>query len=178
MIGSVELHRFFERAIHATFHDLVLHDDPAASYLADLLTRFARTEILYPRSPSGERLETVVDLLLEAQAVWQDSPYFQPEREIAVRRHIGDYTLFMTGLFPERVQQTASTGYYVAQGKRAYRYVSEHDRASSRPSARGGGPLYRRLADRFEHYVGALDYARHVHFVGHPSHPFFRLGLG
>jgi hypothetical protein len=174
----VELHRFFERAVRATFHDLVLHDEPAASYLSDLLARFARTEALYPRSPSGERLETVVDLLLEAQAVWQDSPYFQPEREVAVRRHIGDYTLFMTGLFPERVQRTASTDYYVAQGKRAYRFVSEHDRVSTRPAVQGGGSLYRRLADRFEAYVGALDYARRVHFVDHPSHPFFRLGLG
>jgi hypothetical protein len=167
----VELQRFFDRAIKASFHDLVMHDEPAASYLADLLTRFARTDMLFPRGVAATRLETVVDMLLEAQAVWDhESAAFQPEREVTVRRHIGDYTLFMTGVFPERVARIASTRYYVDQGKRAYHFVSEHDRASRRPA---GGPLYRRLAERFERYMAALDYARRVHFAQHPTHPFF-----
>jgi hypothetical protein len=120
------------------------------------------------------RLETVVDMLLEVQAAWQDeAPSFRPEREVTVRRHIGDYTLFMTGLFPERVDRVASTGFYIRQGKQAYHFVSEHSRASAR-SARGL-PLYRRLADRFETYAGALDYARRVHFRDSPRHPFFGL---
>lgn len=171
----MELRSFFERAIRASFSDLALHDEPAATYLGDLLTRFARTENLYPRGVAVGRLETVVDMLLEAQAVWLDgSPHFEPEREVTVRRHIGDYTLFMTGLFRERVERAASVGYYVWQGQRAYRFVSEHDRASGRPSARRGGPLYGRLAERFESYAGALGYARKVHFAGHPCHPFFR----
>jgi hypothetical protein len=146
-----------------------------ATYLADLLTRFARTEQLFPRGITGQRLECVVDLLLEAQALWQD-PSFVPEREVTVRRHIGDYTLFMLGVFRERVEQIASTGYYVTQGQRAYRFVSEHDRASARPTAAGGGPLFARLAERFESYAWALDYARRVHFRDAPAHPFFRLG--
>ena len=155
----------------ATFHDLVMHDEPAATYLADLLTRFARTDALFPRGVADTRLETVVDMLLEAQAVWDhDSVTFQPEREVTVRRHIGDYTLFMTGVFPERVARVASTRYYVDQGKRAYHFVSEYDRAS-RPLT--GRPLYRRLAERFERYMAALDYARRVHFAQHPSRPFF-----
>lgn len=170
----MELQRFFDRAVRASFRDLAFDDEPAARYLADLLTRFARTEQLFPAGVTARRLETVVDLLLEAQSAWQE-PTWQPEHEVSVRRHIGDYTLFMTGVFRERVERIASTGYYVSQGKRAYRFVSEHDRASARPSRRGGGPLYGRLADRFEHYAQALDYARRVHFVGHPTHPFFGL---
>jgi hypothetical protein len=170
----VELQRFFDRAVGASFRDLALDDEPAARYLAELLTRFARTEQLFPPGVLVPRLETVVDLLLEAQAAWQE-PTWQPEREVSLRRHIGDYTLFMIGVFRERVERVASTGYYVTQGKRAYRFVSEHDRASSRPARRAGGPLYGRLADRFEHYAGALDYARRVHFVDAPSHPFFGL---
>ena len=174
----MELLRFFERAIRASFGDLALHDEPAARYLAELLTRFARTENLYPRGTRLARLETVVDALLEAQAAWQGAEGgFHPEREVSVRRHIGDFTLFMTGVFRERVERTASTGYYVSQGKRAYRFVSEHDRASGRPVRRDGGPLYGRLAERFEHYAGALDYARRVHFHQAPTHPFFRLGF-
>jgi hypothetical protein len=168
----VELQRFFDGALKASFRDLALHDEPAAAYLADLLTRFARTEQLFPRGITGQRLECVVDLLLEAQALWQDAS-FLPEREVAVRRHIGDYTLFMLGVFRERVEQIASTGYYVSQGQRAYRFVAEHDRASARPVRPAGGPLFGRLADRFEGYARALDYARRVHFRTAPSLPFF-----
>jgi hypothetical protein len=171
----VELRRFFDHAIRASFNDLALRDDPAATYLADLLTRFARTEMLHPAGRSVPRLETVVDMLLDAQAVWQEgSPYFEPEQELAIRRHIGDYTLFMMGVFRERVERLSSTGHYVTRGKQAYRFVSEHARARGTTPA----PPYRRLAERFEHYAGALDYARRVHFFDHPEHPFFRLSLG
>lgn len=171
----MELQRFFDRAIRASFRDLALPDDPAIGYLSDLLTRFARTDALYPRGVSVPRLETVVDMLLESQAAWQDdSPAWEPERELTVRRHLGDYTLFMTGIFRERVERTASIGFYIAQGKRAYIFVSEHDRARAGASA----PLYRRLADRFEAYGRALDYARRAHFGEHPQPPFFRFGFG
>jgi len=104
----VELRLFFDRALGASFRDLALGEDPASPYLADLLTRFARTENLFPPGVETPRLETVVDMLLETQRVWrEDTARFQPEREVVVRRHIGDFTLFMTGLFRERVERTA-----------------------------------------------------------------------
>jgi len=168
----VELRRFFDQVIRASFHDLALDGDPAAPYLVDLLTRFARTEHLHPRALTLPRLESVVDMMLEIQAVWEvDTAEFRPEHEVNVRRHIGDYTLFMMGIFPERVRREATTDFYIAQGQRAYRFVSEHARASGR----GTPPPYRRLAERFESYAGALDYARRVHFYDVPHHPFFRL---
>lgn len=154
-----------------------MRDEPVIDYLADLLTRFARTEQLFPPGVTMPRLERVVDLLLEAQAAWDhQAAHFGPERELSVRRHIGDYTLFMTGVFRERVQRLASTDYYVSQGRRAYRFVSEHGRATSRAAARQSAPLFARLAERFEHYAWALDYARRVHFYDAPAHPFFQLG--
>jgi hypothetical protein len=173
----VELRAFFDRAIRASFHDLAIGNDPASPYLADLLTRFARTENLYPRGTSIPRLETVVEMLIEAGTAW-DGSSFQPEHEVTVSQHIGDFTLFMTGIFRERVERTASVGYYVDQGKRAYHFVSEHGRATSRADAAAAAPLFRRLADRFEGYAGALDYARRVYFIDHPAHPFFQLRFG
>ena len=170
----MELRRFFDRVIRASFHDLALDGDPVAPYLVDLLTRFARSENLQPRALTLPRLESVVDMMLEIQTVWQaESPDFHPEHEVNVRRHIGDYTLFMTGIFPERVRRQATLTFYVAQGKRAYRFVSEYARASSR----GAPAPYRWLAERFESYAGALDYARRVHFVDAPAHPFFRFSF-
>jgi hypothetical protein len=76
------------------------------------------------------------------------------------------------------VERTASVGYYVGQGKRAYQFVSEHGRATSRAEAAAAAPLFRRLADRFEGYAGALDYTRRVYFADHPAHPFFQLRFG
>jgi hypothetical protein len=172
----MNLQRFFDDAVRRSLGDLARRDDPAAEYLADLLTRFAHTDNLYPRGERAVRLETVAEMLLDIQEVWDTrSPHFRPEHEVALRRHVGDYALFMSGVFQERVARLAAGRYYVAEGKRAYRFVAEHQRA-----ARGepGAALFRRLSDQFEAYVGVLDYARKVYFRDHPDHPFFRLAFG
>jgi hypothetical protein len=178
-VESGLLSRFFERATRRSFHDLALDDPPVMSYLADLLTRFARAEALYAvRELPGRRLDTVADFLLAIQQSWQwDSPHFEPELERTLRRHIGDYTLFMTGIFREHVERLAVTGYYLHEGQRAYHFVAEAARAGGRSDA----PLYRRLSERFEHYAGALSYARKVYFRPEqwppglpPDDPFLR----
>jgi hypothetical protein len=172
------LRRFFERAAAQTFRDLRLDDSPVQSYVAEILTRFARTEALYAvHQATSRRLTSVTDSLLAIEQTWDlDTPGFDPTGEISMRRHIGDYTLFMTGVFRERVEHVASTGYYVSQGTRAYRFVAEHGRATAHAAARNAGPLFARLAERFEQYSWALDYARRVHFYDAPPLPFFRLG--
>lgn len=71
-------------------------------------------------------------------------------RERELRRHIGDYTLFMTGLFRERVERLSIPGSYIREGQRSY---------------------------RFEGYVSALNYMRKVYVRpehGTPDLPFFR----
>jgi hypothetical protein len=171
------LPRFFERVTRQSFQDLALDDPPVVRYLTDLLTRFARTEALYAvRDLPGRRLETVADSLLTIQCVWDwESPDFNPEAERTLRRHIGDYTMFMTGVFREHVERLSATDYYLHEGRRAYRFVSETARADGSKDA----PLYRRLSERFEHYAGALTYARKVYFPSEQwppggADPFFR----
>ena len=46
-----------------------------------------------------------------------------------------------------------------------------HDANKLDPNA--GGPLFGRLADRFEGFAQALDYTRRVHFGSDPALPFF-----
>ena len=173
------LPRFFQRVTQRSFHDLALDDPPVMGYLADLLTRFARTEALYAvRNVPGRRLDTVVDSLLAIQQSWRwDSPDFKPDAEQTLRRQIGDYALFMTGIFREHVERLAVTGFYLDEGRRAYHFVAETARAGGRTDA----SLYRRLSERFEHYAGALSYARKVYFRSDqwppgilPDDPFFR----
>ncbi|HET7874779.1 MAG TPA: hypothetical protein VFN71_04570 [Methylomirabilota bacterium] len=172
------LPRFFDRVTRQAFGDLALDDAPAARYLADLLTRFARADALYAvREVPPRRLDTVTDSLLAIQHAWEwHSPDFDPSQERTLRRHVGDYTLFMIGIFREFVERLAVIRYYEDQGRRAYRFVSETARASEEEEA----PLFRRLSDRFEHYAGALSYARKVYMradrLPPDAHgePFFR----
>jgi hypothetical protein len=152
---------FFERTLRRTFGDLGIEDASAVGYLADLLARFARTDALYGAATlAPRRLEGVLDTWLEIQRVWDLSgPGFDPSREVHLRRHMGDFTLFMTGLFREHVERMAARDYYEREGRRAYRFVAETGRARGAADA----ALFRRLADRFEHYAGALTYMRKVH---------------
>lgn len=156
------LARFFDRATRQTFGDLALDDPPAARYLTDLLTRFARTDALRAADlVAGPRLDTVVDALLRIERSWEwGAPDFAPFHERAVRRHIGDYTLFMTGLFRDHVERVASVGYYLGEGRRAYRFLAD----TTRSGAEAEAALFRRLAERFEQYAGALSYMRKVYF--------------
>jgi hypothetical protein len=173
------LPRFFESVTRQAFGDLAIDDVPALRYLADLLSRFVRTEALrIVREMPEARLDTVTDSLLAIQHVWAaDGAGFNPGTERALRRQIGDYALFMTGIFRDHVDRLAITGYYEREGSRAYRFVAELARAGGEPEA----PLYRRLAERFEMYAGALTYTRKVYFRADavpagawPADPFFR----
>ena len=154
-LGDVEpglLPRFFARVTRSAFGDLTLNDARAEALAAiDVLP--------------GRRLPTVVDALLEIQRVWEwEGPRFDPAKERAVRRHIGDYTLFMTGLFREHVERLAVVDYYETEGRRAYRFLAELGRAEAEPDA----PLFARLAAGFERYAGALTYIRKVYFRDTP----------
>jgi hypothetical protein len=172
----MSLQQFFRNAVRGSLGDLARRDDPAADYLSDLLTRFARVDNLHPRGLRAPHLESVGEALLEVQLLWDErSPSFQPEQEVRLRHHIGDYTLFMTGVFPERVERLDCVRYYVTEGKRAYRFVAEHRRASLGDAR---AQLFRRLSDQFEAYVGVLDYARKVYFRERPDLPFFRIAFG
>ncbi|HVQ76643.1 MAG TPA: hypothetical protein VMT79_14040 [Candidatus Binatia bacterium] len=156
------LARFFDRATRRTFVDLALDDPPAARYLADLLTRFARADALRAADLlPGARLDTVVDAWLHIERGWDmSSPGFDPGRERTVRRHIGDYTLFMTGVFRDHVDRLAVASYYRREGQRAYRFLAETTHGGAAIEA----ALFRRLSAHFEQYAGALSYMRKVYF--------------
>lgn len=152
---------FFDRLVRWSLADLALGGDVAAPYLSRLLTRFVRTDQLYAlRDAAGRRLESVVELLVEAERSWAfDAPDFNPFREREVRQHIGDFTLFMSGIFPEHVARRASAALYVREGKRAYQVVADFERSALRPDAR----LFAALAAGFEQYAAALLYMKRVY---------------
>lgn len=148
--------------LHRLFGSLVARQLPAdreiADYVADLLVDFVHVDHLYRiRNCRGKRLEEVGEMLVESNPLL-DARSFERERE--VRKHIGDYTLFLTGMFPEYVAALPRRGLrldsiidYVKAGKESYRIVGAFDQFEYRQAA----PLFRRLADQFEYCVHGLN---------------------
>ncbi len=128
-----------------------LCDAEAVAYIGDLMAEFVRTDSMYLRDREGQRLEHVTDILAAAEQA------SDPEVRRGRYKHLGDLTLFMLGLFPERFahpRRSISADYYAQQGRRSYRIVAELD------PGRGDPALYRRLADRFEQYVTGLNWVK------------------
>jgi hypothetical protein len=148
--------RFFTGLTEYAFHArLGVADPPLVDYVAELLVRFVRSDDLYPvRSVRGQRLVQVTDMLAEAQH--REGPARQQ-----VHRHIGDFTLFWTGVYPEVADTMRRSGKdalidYQQQGKRAY-WI-----ASTIPVEREAAPaeVLKRLSENFELCVYGLGEVR------------------
>ena len=135
-----------------------VHDDDVIEYVGGVLTDFIHTDRLYRiHNASGRRLAEVAEMLVESNPML-DATSFDRERE--VRKHIGDFTLFFTGLFPEavaslpRVNPLSVDAFvdYVAAGKESYAVVAAFNLFEYRDEA----PLFRRLSERFEACVDGL----------------------
>jgi hypothetical protein len=151
--GDHPIRQMFRALTEMSFEQIAVHDRELMRYVADLLVEFIHVDNLYRlRNEHGKRLEHLVDMLIELH---EQAP--ADERE--TRKHIGDYTLFIVGLYPEsltRRRRAVSPEYYIAQGKEAYLSVAEMDR--SKPTA----SLFRKLSAQFEYCVTALNIEKTV----------------
>jgi hypothetical protein len=143
------LRRLFAGLTEQTFITaLGIADPPLTDYLSELLSRFIHFEAIYRlRNAGGRRLEEVAEMLLEAEAM---PPEGRTRRE--VYRHIGDFTLFWTGVYPEslkRLQSVLTRDHFIdycEQGKRSYFIASTFEEEPFRDEA----PVLRRLSEGFE----------------------------
>jgi len=149
---ATAIRRFFTGLTEYAFHArLGVADPPLVDYIAELLVRFVRSDELYPvRSVRGQRLVQVADMLVEAQH--REGPARQQ-----VHRHIGDFTLFWTGVYPEVIDGMRRGSKdalidYQQQGKRAY-WI-----ASTIPVEKETAPaeVLMRLSEQFELCVYGL----------------------
>jgi len=128
-------------------------------YLSNLLVEFVHVDNLHRiKDQEGKTVETVVELLYEAELGLTES---SEEREREVHRHIGDFTLFMAGLFPEYLSYIKAHGLihhpdflvdYMKAGKRSYGIV-----ATCSPYKT---PLFTNLSIEFELCVTGLGFVR------------------
>ena len=96
---SSRLQKFFAGIAEWIFQsELGVADPPLIDYLSGMLVRFLRSDSVYRlRGPRGQRMSDVGNMVREAG-----------ERIGTARRdvhqHIGDFTLFWAGLFPESLR--------------------------------------------------------------------------
>lgn len=143
------LRRFFAGITeHAFVSTLGVADPPLVDYLSLLLSRFLHMDTIHRlRDAQGRQLFEVADMVMEAESL---PPEGRTRREY--HRHIGDYTLFWTGLYPEALKRLRSRLVkdffvdYCAQGKRSYYIASTFEEDPYKEEA----PVLRRLSEEFE----------------------------
>jgi hypothetical protein len=151
-----------------------LRNQEVSEYVAALLTEFCEIEQLYKiRNAAGRPLDDAGELLLESDPIYGDAPSFDRERQ--VRKHIGDYTLFFTGMFPEsinrfRLRRKRMDGFidFIKAGKESYYIVSKFEFFEYAKVA----PLFARLSQEFERCVYGLNLVKNE--LQEMQHPIYR----
>lgn len=150
---------FFLQLIRQSFDQLHMGDSAIADYVATLLADFSHSDKwLMLRDAQGAKLHSVVEMLVSAMGPDGQS---RVVGERAVRKYVGDYTLFMSGLFRSFVSKRGFLDFYLQEGKRSYQAVSKLDVSLYRP----GFLLFEELSKGFETYADALDYMSKCYFA-------------
>jgi hypothetical protein len=161
--GSRRLRSFFLGLTLKSFEQLALGHGAIAEYVATVLTDFSVSDRwLALRDARGRRLMSVVEMLIAVRAPAGERSLVD-EREL--RKYVGDYTLFMSGIFRRFVERSGHLDYYLEEGRLSYGKVSSIDALTHRP----GFLLFEDLSSGFEYYSGALDYMRKCFFAPAPG---------
>jgi hypothetical protein len=154
--------------------EIGLRDPQIVAYVAHLLTEFCDAEqLLKIRTAEGKQLSDIGEMMLESNPVYGPAPSFDRERQ--VRKHIGDYTLFFAGMFPEsinhyRLRRNRLEGFvdWVKAGKESYYIVSKFEFFEYTKVA----PLFASLSSHFEQCVYGLNRVKNE--LQEMQHPIVR----
>lgn len=161
---SHPLRQLFRNALNFGLQYTSADKQEVADYLEDqILCEFISTDNLYKiKDPEGRCLEDIADMLDEG-SVLRHAQSFQ--REFLVHKHIGDYTLFMLGMFPKTLSRrkgrefalgrivvpgASLSEHYMLQGQRSYRIASEFT----------NGDIFLELSDNFKLYKNLMELVR------------------
>ena len=159
------LSQFFRRQVMHGFGRRGLAEPDTIEYVSDILARFSLTRELYAiRNRQGQPLEYLVDL----QAEWRraqgwDDGVASRVRQRQILRHIGEYSLFMSGIFRGRLVSRGQLDYYIANGSSAFWHCADHEYHNRQRHL-----LFRRLYANFAHISNVLDRMRTNRFALQP----------
>jgi hypothetical protein len=160
--GTHPLEPFFQQMVRNSYvGKLGIHDAAITHYVAGLLCEFSESDKLYKvRDEQGRPLQTLDEMVQASDPVLGTAPSFDAER--AVRKHIGDYALFVSGMYPEsmdpwrRRHGQQSFEELVRIGKESYYIVSQFDIEEYADEA----PMFRKLAGWFDRCIYGLRLVR------------------
>jgi hypothetical protein len=156
------LEPFFHQAVRNSYEGkLGLHDPEVTDYVVHLLCEFSEAENLYKvRNEAGQPIEDLTEMILAADPVNGIAPSFDAER--AARKHIGDYALFVAGMYPGAMDTRGHRHHHpslqelIDAGKESYFIVSQFNLFEYEQEA----PLFGRLSDGFERCILGLTLVR------------------
>jgi hypothetical protein len=163
----VSTHFYFYIIVRQTFLRSEIKDRRVADYVAEVLAEFARTERTCCVVPGqGQPLEYFFEMISALQQA-DDTLRFR------LRVHIGNHSLFLTGVFAERIRYRAEqrgfpdVRYYESVGRANYRVARDHRLAQQFQL----GPIFDTLAERFPDTRRALnDVAERLFVLGDPDY--------
>jgi hypothetical protein len=157
------LEPFFQHEVRNIFEGKLGLNDPASTdYVARVLCKFAEADSLFLlRGAGGHAMEELEAMVQAADPVHGTASSFDAER--AMRKYIGDYTLFVAGMVPEAIDSGAdgrtkrpTLGELIKIGKESYYIVSQFNVFEYKKEA----PLFARLSEQFERYLLGLAMVR------------------
>ena len=129
------------------------HDRGISDYVASILVHFAMRDNAHRISASDDEVyDTVAALLAEVD-------HGDATRRFLVQTHLGNYALWLGGLFPDRVEERRSRRggpdleYYDEMGQRGFALAAQHRLAKQY----GMEALFEAAAERFPRIRAALN---------------------
>ncbi len=150
---QISTHLYFYILVRQVFRRGGIEDRNVADYVAEMLADFSRTNSLQCRVSGQNRpLEYFVDMLAALQTADDATTFY-------LRAHIGNHSLFMTGIFPERIRHRVERRaapdlrYYESMGRESFRLASDHRLARHYELS----DIFSTLAERFQATRQALN---------------------
>jgi hypothetical protein len=149
----ISTHFYFYILVRQVFKRSGIEERKVADYVAEVLADFSKAEQMQLRVNGQERpLDYFFEMLSALQTADETTRFF-------IRAHIGNHSLFMSGVFPERIRHRAEykgapdLKYYEELGVASYRAARDHRLAYKYDVAE----VYDVLAERFQTTRRALN---------------------
>lgn len=147
---------FFSVFVRRSFRDHQIRGDKdVVNYISNLLSLFVSKDRVYKVDRDDMHMHHyLVDMIQEARLA-------DPRRQFLIYSHIGNYTLFLTGIFPDHVEyrnrykkRPVDIQYYIDYGKTYYEMASSHSLARTFHL----NETFLKLSIMFEVYRSALNH--------------------
>jgi len=121
---------YFYVLIRHVLNETGLNDRGVSDYLASLLERFSQTaRMRSPTDGNSNPVQYVSDMLIALRNA-------SPSQTFLIRAHVGNYSLFITGMFHETVEKRSQRGapdlsFYEDMGRTSFKAIARHELARS-----------------------------------------------